>query len=114
MIHEKKFTYQGILISDNKELFLLVNYHSLGMSGAVTGYSFDDKCRFSTFAPVTTSERLQETSNVGKKGWHLHWLSIKTCSYTGIESDFTSLYGFLLPYMELLLPNLGLLLPILN
>lgn len=91
MIHEKKFTYQGILITDSKELYLLVNYYSLGMSGAVTGYSFDDKCRFGTFAPVTTSERLQETSNVGKKGWHIHWLSIKTCSYTGIV--FASIYG---------------------
>ena len=83
MIEEKRFTYQATLISDSSDVYLILNYHALAMSGATTGYSIDEECRFGTFAPVTTSLNLQVTSNVGKKGVHLHHLTTKDCSHSG-------------------------------
>ncbi|XP_066936659.1 uncharacterized protein [Clytia hemisphaerica] len=97
MIQEKKFTYQATIVTDTTNIYLLINYQSLGMSGAVTGYSFDEKCEFEAFAPVTTSEKLQQTSNIGKKGLHVFSLSDITCSFAGLYKHGENVGDKILP-----------------
>jgi len=97
MIEEKRFTYQATLISDSNDVYLIVNYRTLAMSGATTGFSMDEECRFNTFSPVTTSLNLQTTSNVGKKGVHLHHLTAEGCSHSG---NVVEIFVILLRYKQ--------------
>ena len=68
-----------------------MNYDRLDDTGARAGYNLKLKCNYEMFAPITSSHRLKDRSNVGKKGRYIYWMNDdQNCRKSG---EFT-LIGF--------------------
>lgn len=89
ILPHKTFSYQATILSNDEEVYLILNYQTLRNSGAITGFSLNSDCIYELFAPVTTSEELERTSNTGIKGVHLYQLTRQYCSSSGKEFFYT-------------------------
>ncbi|XP_066914636.1 uncharacterized protein [Clytia hemisphaerica] len=71
----RKNTFQVVIGHDSRSAYLIMNYDRLDDTGARAGYNLKYKCNYEMFAPIITSHRLKDGSNIGKKGRYVYWMN---------------------------------------
>ena len=75
----KRFKFQVVIATDYTNTFAILNYDRLDESGGVVGYGDSGYCPIiKTFTNSTDTRILNQTSNVGRPGKHIHLLTVKS------------------------------------
>ena len=74
----KRFKFQVVIATDYTNTFAILNYDRLDESGGVVGYGDSGYCTSTkTFTDSLDTRILNQTSNVGHAGKHIHLLKVK-------------------------------------
>ena len=74
----KRFKFQVVIATDYTNTFAILNYDRLDESGGVVGYGDSGYCTSTKiFTDSLDTRTLNQTSNVGRPGKHIHLLTVK-------------------------------------
>ena len=79
----RKNTFQIVVGYNDHTAYVIANYDRLDDTGATAGFSLKPDCNYKSFAPITTSHRLKDTSNIGVTGRHVYLMNSATCRDMG-------------------------------
>jgi len=99
----RKNTFQIVVGYNHRSAYVIANYDRLDDSGAIAGFSLKPDCNYQVFAPVTTSHRLKDTTNVRVPGRHVYLMNPIKCRDKGkftrcciIFLDIRSIYNIVM------------------
>ena len=74
-----KNTFQIVVARNNKQAYVILNYDRLDDTGGFAAFNLDSKCANKVFAPLITSYKLVDHSNMGVKGRYVSLMNISDC-----------------------------------